>query len=311
MPLLNFPQIVQERIPGFTRPKYNLKKFYIFLSILSFLLSIFSIYEYFILKNINLGQYNENLVYDDQNILNLVNDEFLNSDNEMNIPIKKFMILDSIEIKKAKKYNVSMQIPNFTATNSLFFKEKEIKQFTKQISSDSDDEIVYYPKGLIADTMPFDQIIFLKDSSIQAPEYDNIYSNRLDGQKIIEQKEINNLRLPKSWELNNQEQDQENKNDLIISDDESSVLPKKFIKNKRLINWMSISSFKNNHFNLGKIKLEKGKYKILLVNYDLNQNYEFDFFKNRKFYLRERERPIFLGVIFILNGILIGILAFL
>lgn len=355
MRILNISRILQERLPGYHRRKFQLNKFYFFLGLLSFGLSAFSFYIYFTTFDQTFQPFSNNL--DIKDVLSQQPAEIADSisDKTVLFPAKNFFPVDyefpenfnfsqpiflgNIFLKGNTEYTISINFPKFVQSNSLYYKNKSNDQFVKQSELDQPDNLsdtnwgdlnkiknlpviidgkIIYPAGLIADTLPFDRIIFLDaNGAILQAEVEE--KNKIDGKTVVIQDDVNDLVLPLSWNIQNSTSEtlpQDLAGDeMIFSNDRESFLPKSFIRNSRLLNWMSIGSFPGYNLPIGQLQPEKdGNFNIFLLDYDINQNYlQLDVLKNRKFNIRQKRavkvNTLALPVFLVINGLLMTFLA--
>lgn len=340
MPFLNINQILQERVPGFHRKRYKLNKIYSFLAIISFTLSILTFLVYFSTYEINFRPFKNQQNVDDiiqiqdsnqqiqSDIERIKNNrlgkpaiEFFDSEEFENLGnignIQNPIYMGTISLKQNKTYNFSINFPMFSQSDSLFYRNKSIHQFTRQQDqwkdlkkikdrSIEEEGKTIYPAGLIAGTLPFDRILLI-DQNNNVIEPVLVSKNKFDGKKVVVQNNVENLVLPTSWNIENT--DFYNPTDeTITSIDGNSILPKSFIKNSRLLNWMSIGSFKNYHLNIGNFEnLDSGKYRVYLLDYNLNTIIQTEKpLKDRKYRLRQKRvidiNSLALPIFLILNG---------
>lgn len=355
MRLFNISQILQERLPGYYRPKFHLNKFYFFLALISFGLSTFCFYIYFTTYSQTFQPFADNLdieevlsqqtadisdSIDDKNVLFPARD-FFPEDYEFpeNVNFSQPIFLGNIFIKANTEYTISLNFPQFVQSNSLYYKNKSADQFTEQSELDQSDEIskskwrslnkiktfpvtidnnIIYPAGLIADTLPFDRVIFIDENgAILQTETEE--KNKIDGKKVVIQEDIDDLVLPLSWNIQNTASETRPQDipedELIFSNDRQSFLPKSFIRNSRLLDWVSIGSFPGYNLPIGRLRTEQeGNFKVFLLDYDINQNYlEMDVLRNRKFNIKQNRtinvNSLALPVFLIINGLIMTFLA--
>lgn len=343
--ILNISQVLQERMPGWHRCKVRLNKFYFLLALLSFGLSGFAFYTYFSTTRVTFQPFkNEtdlNEIINSQNVQEEVAQlnqagvlfpannffteiESFNEAKNVNQPI----LLGDLNISKPKSLVFSINFPKFAQSNSLYYKNKSKDQFEKQQDDWKDlnkiknipvteDGKIIYPAGLIADTFPFDRIVLLNENN-EIFESETQNKNKIDGKKVVIQDITEDLVLPLSWNINNVENLSSNEriaNETVLSADGQSFLPKEFIKDSKLLEWMSIGSFPGNRINIGKIDdLQPGNYKIFLLDYDINLNYlENDVLRDRKFKIEQKKvvavNSLSLPIFLIINGAIMTCLA--
>ncbi|KRH94827.1 Cell cycle control protein [Pseudoloma neurophilia] len=321
MPFLNISQIFQERLPGYHRPKYNLNKLYVLLSIISFLLCFTTFYVYFTTFEAQFDLSDAQVLESttiDANILTPARDFFgsdiISNKNLNNQPLS----FGTIELKGGKTYEFSLRFPKFVQSHSIYYKDKSIEQFTKKRTKwnlnklDTINQNIIYPSGIIAETMPFDRIVLLNNNEIF--ELQNISNDKIDGKKVLIQDDITDLVLPLTWNIQNTG-DINFDDEVIFSEDGSSFLPKDFIKNNRLLSWMSIGSFPGYDLKIGTFKPNtSGIYNLLVLDSDINTAInENDVLNHRKYKIKEKKflnvtslaLPIFLA----LNGVILLLLA--
>lgn len=348
MRIFNISQVLQERMPGFHRRKFNLNKFYLFLAFSSFGLSVFAFYIYFSTFETSFQPFKSETDFEeiirnqsaDAQILDTVQNlkqetvffparEFFKEDLNVKtfpIDIADPIFLGRISLKKRQSYLFSINFPRFVQSNSLYFKNKSMDQFEKQknewkdlnkiknIPTEKNGKTIY-PAGLIADTLPFDRIILVNtNGNVFEPKITK--REKIDGKKVVIQDNISNIVLPLSWKINNSTIDDVS-DESVTSSDGNSFLPKSFIKNSRLIDWISIGSFPGYNLNIGKIEnLESGDYSVFLLDYNINENYLANrTLKDRKFRIQQKRifnvNTLALPIFLIINGLIMVGLAIL